>query len=253
MGQFVHDPDFDIPSAWDIIGGGATVSGGRLRYVLAGSFRCAPEPSKRPVVGQDYRYRIDVPEQANLLGTQQVKFAGHTLWEKTQGPGVFSGDLVALNDNELIFQGFSGATYQVESISIEDIMIDYPTIRLGMRAILLAVPTIPTDIAFENREFKPPVATSPYIREQLIPGAERHVATGTIMAVGIMQYDLFWPAGDGTEDPEALADAIRDAFRPVTTIDAHTTVYRVDRLSGVPDEKWYRIPIRLTYRSYSIQ
>jgi len=253
VGQFVHDPDFNDPSAWDIAGFGATISGGRLRYVLAGSIRCAPEPSKRPVIGQDYKYSVDIAEQTNTLGTQQVLFGGHTLWEKSQGPGVFSGDLVAITDDELVFQGLAGATYQVESVSIEDIMIDYPSIRLGMRAILLAVPSLPTDIAFENREFDPPDAKTPYIRETLLPGEERHVASNSIMAVGIMQYDILWPAGDGTEDPEALADAIRDAFRPVTTIDAHTTVYRVDRLGGVPDEKWYRIPIRLTYRSYSIQ
>ena len=90
------------------------------------------------------------------------------------------------------------------------------------------------------------------MRETLLPGSERQAATDTIRAVGIMQYDLFVPKGAGTEAAEALVDAIKDAFKPVTAIGAHSLVWRAERLSGRSDQKWFIIPIRLTYRAHAI-
>lgn len=134
-------------------------------------------------------------------------------------------------------------------------MISYSELRAGIRNVLLAVnsPNMPSsdNIAWENRAYKPKVDT-PWIREKLLPGLERQVASQTLRGVGLMQLDLFWPAGKGTEDAEDLADDIKDAFPPVTTVGTHSLVYRAERLPAITDAEWHQIPIRLTWRVHSI-
>ena len=133
-------------------------------------------------------------------------------------------------------------------------MIDISAIRSGFRTILLGIvdPNMPSsdDIAFENRDYDPVVGTA-YIRETLIPGVERKVAFAEIQAVGIMQYDLIWPAGKGTEDAEALADVIKNSYAPDTAISDHSVVYRAERFQAQSDKKWYVIPVRMTYRAFA--
>lgn len=134
-------------------------------------------------------------------------------------------------------------------------MIIYSNLRRGIRAALLAVtnPNMPTDsnIAWENRTYKPK-ADVPWMREKLLPGLERKVASDTLRGTGLMQYDLLWPAGKGTEDADDLADDIKDAFAPNTTVDTHGVVFRAERLPAITDAEWYQIPIRLTWRVNSI-
>ena len=134
-------------------------------------------------------------------------------------------------------------------------MISHKAIRQGIRQVLLAVNNsdLPDEdnIAWENQDFTPPEII-PWLRETMIPGTERQTATDTIQSVGIMQYDVFWPAGQGTEDAEQLADDIITAFAPHTQIGANALTFRSERLAAVADEKWYIIPIRLTWRAHSI-
>lgn len=130
-------------------------------------------------------------------------------------------------------------------------MIDHDAIRRGIRVVLSTVTGLPTVRSWENREFNP-TPNTPWIRETLIPGTERQVATDVIESVGIAQYDLFWPAGTGTETPEQLADLIKDTFQPITTVAASTVVWRAERLAAIADAKWYQIPIRLTWRSHAV-
>lgn len=146
----------------------------------------------------------------------------------------------------------------LRSMSVKELppgMISHKEIRQGIRGILLSIndPNMPLakNIAWENHSYKP-VDGIPWIRETLLPGEERQAATDTIRSVGIMQYDLFWPANKGTEAAEDLVDTIKDAFKPITTIGVNSLVFRAERLSGTPDEKWYRIPIRLTWRAHAI-
>jgi len=133
-------------------------------------------------------------------------------------------------------------------------VINYTAIRQGLRTVLLNIvdPAMPSaaNIAWENREYDPQKGV-PWIRETLIPGIERKVAYDELQTVGIVQYDLNWPLGDGTEEIEALVDTIKDAFAPNTTIANHALVYRTERLAGRADDKWYTIPIRLTYRAFA--
>ena len=132
-------------------------------------------------------------------------------------------------------------------------MIDHGEIRQSIRLILLAIDNedLPSNRSWENRNFKPP-ENDTWIRETMIPGEERQAASDTIRSVGIMQYDIFWPIGTGTENIEALVDDIKDAFKPVTALGLNSLIYRAERLAAIVDDKWYQIPIRLTWKAHSI-
>lgn len=130
-------------------------------------------------------------------------------------------------------------------------MIDFTSIRLGIRNILLAVPGLPDLRAWENVNFIPPERED-WIDETLIPTNEDKVASDTIRAIGVIQYDLYTLAGSGTNAIEKLADTIRDSFRPEKSIDEHTVVYKTERSNGNVGVKWYKLPIRLFWRSHSI-
>lgn len=131
-------------------------------------------------------------------------------------------------------------------------MIDYSTIRKSMRAVLLAVPGIPTTRSWENQTFTPPNPPVRWLRETLLPASERLIAENLIEARGIMQYSLFTPAREGTEATEDIAKAIRAAFKPTTPVPAATLI--VDRAecgTGMQEPDWYHVPVRITWRAYA--
>ena len=134
-------------------------------------------------------------------------------------------------------------------------IIDHSEIRKGIRTVLLTVTNsdMPDDkdIAWENRTYKPIIGT-PWIRETMLPGLERQSASDTIESVGVMQYDVFWPAGTGTESIEKLVDDIKVVFKPTTAIGNNSLVFRAERLSAIIDDKWHQIPVRLTWRAHAI-
>ena len=131
--------------------------------------------------------------------------------------------------------------------------IDHKALRLALRAILLTVSGLPSARAWEARTFEPPNPPAPWLRETLIPGSERLIATNNIMELGIYQLDLYHPETDeGTETVEALADAVKTAFRPTTNISTFGVVERAERLGGRRDHPWYIIPVRISYRAHGV-
>jgi hypothetical protein len=134
-------------------------------------------------------------------------------------------------------------------------IIDETALRTSIRTRLLTVTNenMPgeSDIAWENREYSPKIGV-PWIRETMLPGTERQSASDTIESVGIMQYDFFWPANRGTTEIENLVVDIKTAFKPLTVLDSHSSIYRTERLPAIVDENWYQIPVRLTWRAHAI-
>lgn len=128
-------------------------------------------------------------------------------------------------------------------------MISYRAIRSALRAHLLLLPELP-QAAWENREFKPRPNTS-WLRETLLPADERQTASNTLQALGITQYDLFYPAESGTETAEDMADAIKHHFRPPQSVGG-VVIERADRLPGRVDGAWYMVPIRIHWRAHSV-
>ena len=60
MSQIVADPDIDDPASWEIVGFGASVSGGQLKFVLSTAIRVAPIPEVVAIIGDRYVYRLDI-------------------------------------------------------------------------------------------------------------------------------------------------------------------------------------------------
>lgn len=146
--------------------------------------------------------------------------------------------------------------------------INVSSIRLAFRRVLLAIdPETVTEeiVAFENRAFVPPEGPDAlWIREILIPAQETPAANDTLEFIGIMQYDVCSVPGNGTEQVEALAKKIKDAFIPQTSFrDAELDVeIALDRsevsagrdVSFVEDDrhKWWVAPVSVTFRCYKV-
>lgn len=124
-------------------------------------------------------------------------------------------------------------------------------LRPPLRAILQAVPGL-VAVAWENRHAEREAGV-PYLREQLQPVSARKTSfgrdTGYVTEYALYKLDLFWPAGGGTAEPGALAEAIRSAFKPGTGIGPGGVVVWADRGPPLPEDHWVMFPvsIRLEY------
>ena len=133
-------------------------------------------------------------------------------------------------------------------------MNDHHAIRLALRKQLLTVSGLPAAKQWENQTFTPPTDGSPWLRETLLPAGEQFVASSMWEATGLVQYDLMYPMGDSIEDPDALADAVSQVFRPPKTIGSATKVIidRAERGAGqVTDNVWYMLSVRIRWRAYA--
>lgn len=126
-------------------------------------------------------------------------------------------------------------------------MIDHRTVRSKLREQLLTVAGLPSARSWENRNFKPPTGEK-WVRETYLPGDERQSANDMVEAVGVVQYDLYCPAGAGTEEIEDLADAIKEAFKPSSVVGSLVRIDRSERLPGRQEPKWYSVPVRVSWR-----
>lgn len=133
-------------------------------------------------------------------------------------------------------------------------MNDYPAIRAALRGRLFTVEGVDeAQFASQNRPFKPTIGTS-YVRETFLPASEPQVAAAHTMAVGLVQYDVMCPAGEGTEEAEALVVRIGNAFKPCQHIaegPVSVEVVRSEpRTPNKADGAWFMFPIQITWRCY---
>lgn len=115
--ELIPDPEFDNPAAWNIAGTGGAVTGGQLVFTLANVIAATPVPSLVPVIGDEYEYRIDIDSVSAFGLTARAHFGGVDIWEKADGAGVFTGDVIATDATGLVFQALP-AMYAVNSASI---------------------------------------------------------------------------------------------------------------------------------------
>lgn len=153
-------------------------------------------------------------------------------------------------------------------------MLDHQGIRVTFRRVLLGMThELKPDgsrFAWENAKFTPPEPTFDdpkgclWVRETYLPAVEKEVSFGYLELNAIMQYDVFGPAGGGTEKPAILAKAIGDAFGPGTGLTAigpsgepvQISLIRAEPGSGYEsafdNHVWYMIPVRITFRAYGL-
>lgn len=130
-------------------------------------------------------------------------------------------------------------------------MIDTVALRNALRVILVGVSGLPVARSWENRQFTPPDPPADWVRETLMPAIERQASDGNVEAIGVVQYDLFTPAGKGTEAIEALADTIKTVFKPRTVPAPNIIIDRSERGTAQQEPLWYQIPVRITYRAFA--
>lgn len=143
-------------------------------------------------------------------------------------------------------------------------MLNHDKIRRSMRAILFAGEGMPEaesgQYAWENRTFTPPNPANLWIEELYFPGQERQIASDQIFMAGVMQYNLCWPQGLGTETPERLAAVIENQFQPGTTISKSApqiATMRAARKAGFistrHDQAWYVLPVSITINVWDLK
>jgi len=110
--------------------------------------------------------------------------------------------------------------------------------------------------AWENKTFKPP-SGAPWVRETVLPVNERLLTHTLVQVIVLIQYDLFVPAGSGTESLGELVAMIVDTFPPASSVVDNTEKLSawIDRCSpGVPVKDvtgvWWMQPTVLTVRSW---
>jgi hypothetical protein len=133
--------------------------------------------------------------------------------------------------------------------------VDHKATKLALRNLMLQVSGIPSERAYENEGFAPPnpTAGNTWLRETYLPGEENRIGTNLIEALGLVQYDLFYPEGTGAYAADELADAIKSALRPgrATTL-AGLTIRRTQRLRGRTEESgWYMVPVEVYWRLHA--
>jgi len=119
--ELIPDTEFDNPAAWNIVGFGGQVTGGQLVFTLANVPSAAPVPDLIPIIGDEYEYIIDVDSVSAFGLTARALFGGVVIWEKSDGAGVFAGQVIPTAATGLVFQALP-ATYSVNSVSIRDHM-----------------------------------------------------------------------------------------------------------------------------------
>jgi hypothetical protein len=252
--SLLSDPGFDDSSAWRfavLIGGTAAVFNGKLTVDNVGSVTVYADPNVQAIIGKDYNYKIIV-NSVSGAGSATVLFGEEIVWDHFRGAGTFTGKIKASQAFALRITG-SNISFEFDYLTLEEPIIRNSELRAGFRNILLGMnnPDLPAEenIAWQNRGYKPTPGT-PWLRETLLPGAERLVANSLMQGVGIMQYDVLWPANQGTEEAEDLADDIKATFAPFTRVTSGAQSFRAEVLPAIQDEKWYQVPVRITYRVF---
>lgn len=130
-------------------------------------------------------------------------------------------------------------------------MISHKNVRLALRNILLGVAGLPAQQAWENRDFTTP-EDSDWIRDTYLAGDDILRANNRLVSNGIYAVDIFTPRGNGTEEIEDLADDIKSAFKAGTQVaDPDIQIIRSNRGTGEPDGNWYKMPVRIAFRTFA--
>lgn len=134
-------------------------------------------------------------------------------------------------------------------------MLDTSKIKRTFRTILLDSGIIADEdtLSCDGREFKPPDSGA-WFKETLIPIAERLPATNQIQYDGIIQYDVYVPAGTGSETLEGLALDIANLFKPAHSVHGELDA-EVDRCERSAIHKvqdlWNVQSVSIRFRTYA--
>jgi hypothetical protein len=105
--------------------------------------------------------------------------------------------------------------------------------------------------AYDNVGFQPTKGT-PWARLVFQPQPARPFAIkGLSRLYGMFQVSVFLPAGHGTDDATALADAVVAAYptdRPLVHGAARVQILSAGRTSGIPEADFYQVPVLVSWQ-----
>jgi len=117
-------------------------------------------------------------------------------------------------------------------------MLNESALRRLFRARLKTVSTLPPEarLAWEGRSFTPPDPNPGdlWVREFVSILGESKSSTGFIEATGTTTYAVFTPGTGGTEDADALAQAVAEAFEAGQSLTADGLTAIIERTERAP-------------------
>lgn len=128
--------------------------------------------------------------------------------------------------------------------------------RAAFREQLLAIPGIPTEVAWEGRPYDPKVGT-PFIRESFraLASSVRALGRGGTIAHRMTgNLSIFFPAGRGTLGVETAAGLLLKGFAPGTALvygGASGVVMQAERAPLVQETDWISCPVTITIVAYT--
>lgn len=130
--------------------------------------------------------------------------------------------------------------------------MSFKDVRAALRARLAALPASPP-VAWENDAYTPTEGTL-YLRQTILPSASPNVDLESLVEhIGLMQVDVFAPAGGGSGAAEDMAATLEAHFAAQHTL-IHgaevVSIRTIEQLSGARDGAWYVLPIRISYQSF---
>lgn len=126
-------------------------------------------------------------------------------------------------------------------------------IRVALRQQVLAVPGFPAKVEWENVQFPENARPAPdeaWARIVYIPVSERLFASGLEEVIGLHQVSLFFPRDSGVKEADILADAVKQAFPPGSSIGGQARVIFSERNPSVPGSDHYHVPVTIRWQAH---
>lgn len=124
-------------------------------------------------------------------------------------------------------------------------------VRAALQKRLAATPGIPA-IAYEGKRYSPTKGTA-FVVPVIVSGTSRPFSldNGTIEHLASFEVAVVYPTGNGTGAVEAMADTIRERFRPGTVIYQNSVAVKIrwaERRQTMHESDWIRVPVSIGYR-----
>ena len=112
----------------------------------------------------------------------------------------------------------------------------------------------PLATAWENQDFKPPSAKTPYQRAWMLLATPDNPETGVgYRELGFFQVTLFYPIQEGSGTAAARAKLIREHFPRNLSLTQDGIVVTVDRTpeigNGTVDEDRWTLPVKIPFHA----
>lgn len=117
---------------------------------------------------------------------------------------------------------------------------------------------LPSIRVYEGIEGTALAPLRPYLKERLTPISSRRQTIGPVALVrhlGAVLWDLYVPAGNGTDAADRMADAFITAFWDGLVLSNGTqrvTIRGSSRSAGLLDPQWYHVPLLVQYQADTI-